>query len=259
MPQKAAQTVEIQAVLQLLVSEGVTASVRRHADIGIDAYRVGSFPHKNANSLIGQFLPCLAEKHQFFIAVTPHEILFACAQILIQKLADSWILWDNPLFPSFAVDHKIGVLYLIQLHVGQLTQPDPRIKENHKDHAIAYTDIVAAIEVFQHQRDFLCAEGMNQHLRLLHIPDSFGQDLFAVTFLLGIGAQAFDGFQQIVDICWLASSVLQGADILFDMGWFQLFELNYLKVFSNKMAEFIELFFVIVDCKFREFTNLTIK
>ena len=40
---------------------------------------------------------------------------------------------------------------------------------------------------------------------------------------------------------------------------FQLFKLNYLKVFSNKMAEFIELFFIIVDCKFREFTNLTIK
>ena len=145
---------------------------------------------------------------------------------------------------------KVRILYLIQFHVGQFAQSDSCIKKDHEDHFVSDADIIAPVEVFQHQGDLFRAEGMNQHLRLLYILDSLGQDLFTVTFLLGIGAEAFDGFEQIVDVCGLTSSVLQGTYVLLNVHGFQLFKLNHLKVFSNKMAEFIELFFIIVDCKF---------
>ena len=259
MPQEAAEAVEIQPILQLLVCEGMTASVRRDADIGIDAYRVGGLPHEYADCLFRQQLAVFAQEDIFLHAIPAHEVFFPRVQILVHKLSHCWILWDNSFLAAFAVNHKVCVLYLIQLHVDKLAQSDPRIKENHKDHAVAYTDIVASVEVFYHPQDLFAVEGVDQHLRLFYISHTLGQDLFAVTLPLGIGAKALDRFQQIVDVCGLAASVLQGADILLHMDRLEFFKLNDVEVFPNKMAEFVELFFIILNGQVRQFPDFAIK
>ena len=259
MPQEAAEAVEIKSILQLLVCEGVAAGMRGNPDLGIHAHCFGGFPHENADCFIRELLPVFTQKNQLFITVTPRKIFFSCAQILIHEFTNGWILGDNTLFPALAVNHEIGILYLVQFHVCQLTQPDSRIKEHHEDHFVSDADIIVSVEVFEHSRYFLGVEGMNQHLRLFDISHPLGEDFVAVPFSLCIGAQAFDGFQQIIDISGLASSVLQGTDVLLDVDRFQLFKLNYLKVFSNKMAEFVELFFVIMYRQIRQLSHLAIK
>ena len=259
MPQKAAQAIQIQSIFQLLVCEGMAASVRRDADIGIDAHRVGGFLHEHADCLIVEAFSVFAEENIFILTVPCHEILLSCSQVLVQELPDSRILWHNAFFSSFSIDHKIGILYLVQLHVRQFAQSDPRIKENHENHFVAYTDIVAAIEVFDHAQDLFAVEGVDQNLRLLYIPYPLGKDLFTIPFPLSISTHTLDRFQQIVDICGLTLSFLKRTDILLHMIRLQVFKQNDFKVFPNKMAELVELFFVIMDCKIREFSDLAIE
>ena len=220
MPQEATETVKIKTVLQLLVREGMSACVRGNPDLGINTHRFGGFSHENADGFIRELLPVFTQENQLFITATPRKIFFSCAQILIHKFADGGILGDNALFSAFAVNHEIGILYLVQFHVCQLTQPDSRIKEHHEDHFISDADIIVSVEIFEHPRYFLGVEGMNQHLWLFNISHSLGEDFVAVPFSLCVGAQAFDSFEKIVDVCRLTSSVLQGTDVLLDVDRF---------------------------------------
>ena len=100
---------------------------------------------------------------------------------------------------------------------------------------------------------------MNQHFRLFHVLHSLGKNILTVPLSLCVGAHALDGFQKIVDVGGLASPVLQRADVLLHMDRFQLFKLNDLKVFPNKMPEFVELFFVVGACQIRQLPHLAIK
>ena len=237
----------------------MAASVGRDADIGIDTYCDSGLLHEHTDRLIIEAFSVFAEKNIFIFTVPCHEILLSCGQVFVQELPDSRILGNDAFLSSFSVDHEIGILYLIQLHVRQLAQPDPCIKEYHENHFVAYTDIVAAVEVFNHPQDLFAVEGVDQDLRLLYIPYSLGKDLFTIPFPLSVSTHTFDRFQQIVDVCGLTLSFLQGADILLHMIRLQVFKQNDLKVFPNKMAELVELFFVIMDCKIREFSDLAIE
>ena len=70
MPQEATETVEIKAVLQLLVCEGVAAGMRGNPDLGIHAHRFGGFPHENAYCFIRELLPVFTQENQLFITTT---------------------------------------------------------------------------------------------------------------------------------------------------------------------------------------------
>ena len=226
--------------------------MRRNTDLGIDAYRIGSLLHKHADRFVVQPFSVLGKENILLFEPFPDEEPFSCTQILVKELADRWILGNDAFLPSLTVNYEVGILYLVQLHVDQFAQPDPCIKKDHEDHFVAYTDIVVAVVILDHPLDLFAVEGMDQDLRLLHILDPLGQDLFTVPFPLRISAQALDRFEQIVDIRGLTSPVLQGTDVLFYMDRFQLLELDHLIVFPCKMSEFVELSLIILDGRLRQ-------
>ncbi len=259
MSQKTAETVKVKAVLQLLVREGVSASVRGHSDFGIDADSIRRLFHENADCLFCQAFPVFAEKNIIVFTAPGCKVFFSCAQILVKEFADRRVFRHDTFFPAFAVDHKISVLDLVELHSRQFAEPDSGVKENHQDHFVSQTDVIRTVVVFYHPSDLFAVEGVDQHFRLFHVLHSLGENVFTVPFSLRVGAQTLDGFEKIVDVRGFASPVLQRTDVLLDMDGFQLFKLNYLKVFPNKMPEFVELFFVVGACQIRQFPYLAIK
>ena len=117
MPQKAAETVEIKTILQLLMGECVAASVRGHSDFWIDADSISGFLHKNADSFMREQLSVFAEKNIVLFKMTASETLFPRVQVFVEKFPDGGVFWDNTLFSAFAVDDEIIVLDLVELHV----------------------------------------------------------------------------------------------------------------------------------------------
>lgn len=116
MTKQSAETVQIKTVLQLLVREGVTACVRRHSDLGIDTDSIRRLLHENSDCFFCQTPPVLAEKNIIIFTVPGCKIFFSCAQILVKEFADRRVFRHNTFFPAFAVDHKIRVLDLVELH-----------------------------------------------------------------------------------------------------------------------------------------------
>ena len=65
----------------------------------------------------------------FVFTVSGIKVFLSGWKVLVQELPYRWILWHDSFLPALAVDHKIRVLNLIQLHVNQFGSSDPCIEQ----------------------------------------------------------------------------------------------------------------------------------